>query len=432
MVGDIAPEFLGNPRNPQRPDAIDDPKKRVCGDEDKGTHGSDSDDLRDELLVGRESGAEDLRVGKERDRECPPDSRPEVNRDGAHHVVDLVPLQQDVDEHHDTGAARPDERRFGEGHRVTARGDGDQAAQGAVDDVEDVHLPGQGDAEGDRGDNTRRAGDQGIFENDRNECAELKDAAAIEPEPPEPQEQCSQHRKGKIVGVETTRNSFFGEAAGPGTDDENPCERDPTPDTVHDRATREIDEPHASEPSGEFTRLEAVPTPMSDHGIDEARGHQGNDEVAVEFQTFGDCAGDDGDGGAAEHGLEEEEDGIAGCPFREIRAAEEEVTTQQTRLRGAEHDREPDGPEDRDRNAEVAHVLDRDIDVVLLAGHTRFETHEAALHDVDHHGAQEDPEVVDSECFRHFDPPRLAGALIYLCWAVLAADEADAQSSPGT
>ena len=105
------------------------------------------------------------------------------------------------------------------------------------------------------------------------------------------------------------------------------------------------------------------------------------DEIALEFDAFGDRARDDRRGRRGEHRLEEEEGPVPDAFARaERRHTESAPPEPPRRLRRAEHQRRAEDVERQRADGEVHQVLHHDVRRVLRPRETRLDQREAGLH----------------------------------------------------
>ena len=101
---------------------------------------------------------------------------------------------------------------------------------------------------------------------------------------------------------------------------------------------------------------------MAADGVDHQRDHSGVNAVSFEVGALGHGAGDDGGGRCAENGLEHDVD-----PQREIEpqvrviSLNERVEPADQSACATEHDAEADEPVARGANAEIHHILHKNI-----------------------------------------------------------------------
>ncbi len=143
---------------------------------------------------------------------------------------------------------------------------------------------------------------------------------------------------------------------------------------MYDGGAGKIVESEVGEPA-------AAPDPVAGHGIHDGDEQRGKEDVGLEFDAFGDGAGDDGGGGGGEHQLEEEfgfeghagpgeggEHALVAGAVREgtvIGAGEEETVETDECGPVAEHEGEPGRPEHERGDGHDDEVLGEDVDRVF-------------------------------------------------------------------
>ncbi len=406
MLGDVEADAFGIRRDPERQHPVDEMQHDIGNAEGEDAGSADAERLHAELFETGVTVRKERYVAEKRHGERAPDAGGEMHRHGIDRVVDPEPREKIARDKADDAAARADENGVRRRHDVAVGGDGDETGENAVQRQLHVRQSVADPADADDRKPARRRRQHGVDEDEGNRGIERERRAAIEAEPADPEQEHAERRHRHVVRLDAL--AVRPEAADAGTEHEDRGERDPAADGMDDGRAREVDETAALEPAGRLAAQHAAPGPVAEDGIDQHGEDGGRDRIAAKAHAFGDGARDDGGGGRTEGELEEEEGHdpggrlIAACD-----AVEGEVGRAEKPARAdTEHEAEADEPEADARDAEIHHVLDGDVDRVLCANETGFETGEACLHEQHEHGTDQHPDRVYRlrNAFHHSPP----------------------------
>ena len=328
----------------------------------------------------------------------------------AHDVVDLPVLQHLQAERAHEAADGADDDRPMVFDDVRPGGDGDEAADGAVQHREQVHAPENGLRGEKDGDATRRrreiCADEHVAHRHRIDRAlDHEHRAAVEPEPAEPQDEDAQGDQRDVGGRRGLDAAVFAELPAPRAYDDYARKRRPSPGRVHDGGTGEIAEAQLGEPA-------SAPRPGAHQRVDDAGQDGDEDEERPQLHALGESARDDGGGGRHERHLEEPErhTGVVGPEHglrgllvprqdREFirRGPEQELDRAYPAANVHEHEVVADDVEHDPGDPVEADVLETNHRGVLGAHRTRFEHREARAHPHDEHTADQQKESVEYE-----------------------------------
>ncbi|MNQ98641.1 hypothetical protein D3C85_1143450 [compost metagenome] len=225
-------------------------------------------------------------------------------RDGTDRIIDLQAIEGDDGVDHQgpgQGADQAGKQRAG-GGRVG--GDGDQTAEGAVEDHGEIRLaPGElADQQG--ADHTGGRGGVGVDEHGANGggvsgAGERQLGATVEAEPAHPEDQGAQGRERQVGAGDGMDLPLLAIFAATGAEQQHGGQGGGGTRQVDDAGAREVGEARLFQEA-------AAPAPVALDGVDEAGHHHAEQQEGPELHPLGHRPRDDGGGGRHEDHLEEE------------------------------------------------------------------------------------------------------------------------------
>ncbi len=355
--------------------------------------GGDKDPAEDDggtQQLGTEGGAF---VGEGHHHQAEQAAHP-VYRDGTDRIIDLHAIEGDDGVDHQgtgEGADQAGEQRAG-GGRVG--GNGDQAAEGAVEDHGEIRLaPGElADQQG--ADHTGGRGGVGVDEDGADGggvsgAGERELGAAVEAEPAHPQDQGAQGRQRQVGAGDGVDLALLAIFATTGAEQQHGGEGSGGARHVHDAGAREVGEARLFQEA-------AAPGPEAFHGVDEAGHHHAEQQEGPELHALGHRPGDDGGGGRHEDHLEEEV-GVQGVARVVRLAAHQAAKARQPAAGGVVHvhDVVTDQQEHDAGDGIEQDVLGQDLGGVLGADQAGLQHGEPGGHPHDQHAGDQQVEGVE-------------------------------------
>ena len=227
--------------------------------------------------------------------------------------------------------------------------------------------------------------------------------ARVEPVPAEPQDHTADGRDRQVVRGEGSPTVPLEPAAEPRAQDDRACERDEPTDGVHHGRAREVAEHgpareaveeagcHVAEPAAR------TPHPVTEDRVDEPGDADRVEQVALESRATDHGARRDRGARVGERELEqpERQERHAGRAVGGRRAVQEEVLRADQAVAFAEHEREPERPEQEAAQERVDDAFGEDVHGLARPGEACFQRHEPGLHEEDEERGDQHPDGVD-------------------------------------
>ena len=269
--------------------------------------------------------------------------------------------------------------------RVTTGRDGYQSGQGRIQGHGNIGLavPQPGETHGSR--SCYRSRHVGGHKDQAHRLQGLVaggaySAAAVKPEPGEPEDEHAQGAQGQTVTGNGVDGAVLVVFADTGSQQISAYQGSGTAHAVHRQAAGKIMKTHLGQPA-------AAPDPMAADRINQGADHTRVDAIYRKTGTFRHGAGHDGGGGGAKHGLENKirHAGISGAIItghKKIRCADKTGDIL------AEHQPKTQNPEYDTAQGKIHKIFHDDIAGILGPGKTRFHHGETGLHEKYQHCSQ--------------------------------------------
>ena len=180
--------------------------------------------------------------------------------------------------------------------KPAAGSDRHQTRDRAGREAEHAGVPMAEPGGGHPGEPAHRGGGVGDHDRVRRQSIRAESAAAVEPEPAEPEETGAEHRIGQVVWLQRVTAEADALAEHARGDQRRHARGD-----VDDGAAGEVERAVRAQPTAD------APDPVRDRGVDEGRPEQAEDGHRLEALTLGERAGDERRGDDGEHHLERHE-----------------------------------------------------------------------------------------------------------------------------
>ncbi len=390
MLGYVQASQLIVRRYPHRPEAID--RAQQQPGQPEGPHPCDQHpfQLGNKLLTTGQPGAQRTQIGEQRNCQRAPDTAGQVHRHGTDRIINLKPKQQPVRQIHHDRTDQADKERSRRIDNMRAGGYRNHTGNHAVERVDRIdqspaqpghHHAAQGPGNG---------GQYRVGDDTRHTAIKTQRAAAVEAEPAKHQHQRAQHRQRQVRSGHAAPVPVLLKTPLARAQNQNHRQRHPAAYPVHHSRTGKIDKAAFGQPAQAIGK-DAAPGPVTKQRVNEAGNDQCHQQIGRKPHPLGSGTRHDGRCRGTEHRLEQKERRMPGIG----KGQHGEALAIPAAGSGPEHQTETEQPVAKNGNAQVSHVLDRNVDGIFAASQPRLQTEKADLHVEYQSGTQNQPQNIE-------------------------------------